>query len=98
MGSEMCIRDSLKAQAASAQARLQSAHAQWLATQRQAQLAQESKNFFDKSFRLGETDLPTRLRIEQEAVQAQKALSRARIDVSAAWSAWWQAMGELPKP
>ncbi len=92
------VRTRLKAQAASAQARLQSAHAQWLATQRQAQLAQESKNFFDKSFRLGETDLPTRLRIEQEAVQAQKALSRARIDVSAAWSAWWQAMGELPKP
>ena len=29
-----------------------------------AQLARESRGFFDKSFRLGETDLPTRLRIE----------------------------------
>jgi cobalt-zinc-cadmium efflux system outer membrane protein len=92
------MRARLQAQAASALARLRGAQAQWQATHRQAQLAQESKNFFDKSFRLGETDLPTRLRIEQEAVQAQKALSRARIDVSAAWSAWWQAMGELPKP
>jgi cobalt-zinc-cadmium efflux system outer membrane protein len=92
------MRARLQAQAASALARLRSAHTQWQATHRQAQLAQESKNFFDKSFRLGETDLPTRLRIEQEAVQAQKALSRARIDVSAAWSAWWQALGELPKP
>ena len=92
------MRARLQAQAASALARLRGAQAQWQATHRQAQLAKESQNFFDKSFRLGETDLPTRLRIEQEAVQAQKALSRARIDVSAAWSAWWQAMGELPKP
>ena len=92
------MRARLQAQAASALARLRGAQAQWQATHRQAQLAKESQNFFDKSFRLGETDLPTRLRIEQGAVQAQKALSRARIDVSAAWSAWWQAMGELPKP
>jgi cobalt-zinc-cadmium efflux system outer membrane protein len=92
------MRARLQAQAASALARLRGAQAQWQATHRQAQLAKESQNFFDKSLRLGETDLPTRLRIEQEAVQAQKALSRARIDVSAAWSAWWQAMGELPKP
>jgi outer membrane protein, heavy metal efflux system len=92
------MRARLKANAASALARLKSTHAQWQATQRQAQLAQESKSFFDKSFRLGQTDLPTRLRIEQEALQAQQALSRARTDVSAAWSAWRQAMGELPKP
>lgn len=92
------LQAGLQAQAASALARLRSAHAQWQATQRMAQLAQESRRFFDKSFQLGETDLPTRLRIEQEAVQAQKALNRARIDVAAAWSAWWQAMGELPKP
>lgn len=92
------LQAGLQAQAASALARLRSTHAQWQAIQRQSQLAQESRSFFEKSFHLGETDLPTRLRIEQEAVQAQKALNRARIDVAAAWSAWWQAMGELPKP
>lgn len=92
------LQAGLKAQAASALARLRSAHAQWQASQRQAQLALESRSFFEKSFRLGETDLPTRLRMEQEAVQAQRALNRTRIDVAAAWSAWRQAMGELPKP
>lgn len=92
------LQAGLQAQAASALARLRSTHAQWQATQRQAQLAHESRSFFEKSFHLGETDLPTRLRIEQEAVQAQKALNRARIDVAEAWSAWWQTMGELPKP
>ncbi|WP_326537309.1 TolC family protein, partial [Pseudorhodoferax sp.] len=54
----------------SAKARTESARLQLAAAERRAQLARESRGFFDKSFRLGETDLPTRLRIEAEAAEA----------------------------
>jgi cobalt-zinc-cadmium efflux system outer membrane protein len=60
-------------------------------------LAAESRGFFDKSFRLGETDLPTRLRIEAEAADAQRQQARAGIDLAAAVSAWRQALGLLPQ-
>ena len=60
-------------------------------------LARESRGFFDKSFRLGETDLPTRLRIELEAIEAEQAFARARIDAAAAVSGLRQAMGLLPQ-
>ena len=44
-----------------------------------ARLARENRGFYEKSFRLGESDLPTRLRIESEAFEAERALGRARI-------------------
>lgn len=88
----------LSAQVASAGALLRSAQAQWQATVRQAQLAQETAGFFERSFRLGETDLPTHLRMTQDAALAQRAKARAHMDVAAAWSAWWQAQGALPRP
>jgi cobalt-zinc-cadmium efflux system outer membrane protein len=62
-----------------------------------AGLALESRGFFDKSFRLGETDLPTRLRIESEAADAERQAARARIELAAAISAWRQALGLLPQ-
>ena len=61
------------------------------------QLARESRGFFDKSFRLGESDLPTRLRIELEAVEAERQNARARIELAAAISALRQALGLLPE-
>ncbi len=62
-----------------------------------AQLARESRGFFDKSFRLGQTDLPTRLRIEAEAAEAARQAARGRIELAAAISAWRQALGLLPQ-
>lgn len=82
---------------ASAQAQLQAAQTRRQAEERRAQLAREARGFFDKSFRLGETDLPTRLRIELEAIEAEQAAARARIDVAAAVSGLRQAMGLLPQ-
>src|SRR3989344_2410590 len=67
------------------------------AAQRRATLAHETQAFFDKSFRLGETDLPTRLRIAQEAQEAARQASLAAIDLAAAASAWRQAAGLLPQ-
>ncbi len=79
-----------------ARARSDAARAQLAAAERRAQLALESRGFFDKSFRLGETDLPTRLRIESEAADAERQAARARIELAAAISAWRQALGLLP--
>ena len=67
------------------------------AAEKRAQLARESRGFFDKSFRLGESDLPTRLRIELEAVEAERQNARARIELAAAISALRQALGLLPE-
>ena len=80
-----------------ARARADAARAQLAAAERRARLALESRGFFDKSFRLGETDLPTRLRIESEAADAERQAARARIELAAAISAWRQALGLLPQ-
>lgn len=78
-------------------ARVGAARAQLSAAERRAQLARESRGFFDKSFRLGETDLPTRLRIEAEATEAERQAARSRIELAAAISSWRQALGLLPQ-
>jgi len=90
-------RARLAGEQAAARARAEAARTQLAAAERRAQLAHESRGFFDKSFRLGETDLPTRLRIEAEATDAERQAARARIDLAAAISAWRQALGLLPQ-
>ncbi len=80
----------------SAKARADAARLQLAAADRRAHLARESRGFFDKSFRMGETDLPTRLRIEAEAAEAERQAARARIELAASLSAWRQALGLLP--
>lgn len=67
------------------------------AADRRARLAGESRGFFEKSFRLGETDLPSRLRVELEAYEAQRLAARARIELCAAISRLRQALGLLPE-
>ena len=78
-------------------ARVDAARAQLAAAERRAGLARETRGFFEKSFRLGETDLPTRLRIEAEATEAERQAARSRIELAAAISAWRQALGLLPQ-
>ena len=80
-----------------ARLRTEAARRQQAAAERRAQLALATRGFFDKSFRLGQTDLPTRLRIEAEAAEAERQAQRARIDLAAAISAWRQALGLLPQ-
>jgi cobalt-zinc-cadmium efflux system outer membrane protein len=67
------------------------------AAQRRADLARETQGFFERSFRLGETDLPTRLRIDREAQEAKRQAALAAIELAAATSAWRQAAGLLPE-
>jgi cobalt-zinc-cadmium efflux system outer membrane protein len=90
-------RERLAASLEAARVRVGSANAQLAAAEKRASLARESRGFFDKSFRLGESDLPIRLRIELEAAEAERQASRARIDLAIAISALRQAMGLLPE-
>lgn len=90
-------RTRIAGERASARARADAARLQLAAAERRAQLARESRGFFDKSFRMGETDLPTRLRIEAESADADRQAARARIELAAAISAWRQALGLLPQ-
>jgi cobalt-zinc-cadmium efflux system outer membrane protein len=75
----------------------EAARARLAATEQRARLANESRGFFEKSFRLGETDLPTRLRIEAEAAEAEREAARARVELAASVSALRQALGLLPE-
>ena len=90
-------RERLTAEREAARVRVDASRIQLGAAERRAQLARESRGFFDKSFRLGETDLPTRLRIEAEAADADRQAARTRIELSAAISTWRQALGLLPQ-
>lgn len=90
-------RERLIADLEAARVRVESARSQRAAADRRAQLARESRGFFEKSFRLGESDLPTRLRIELEAADAERQAARARIDLAAAVSLLRQALGLLPE-
>ncbi len=90
-------RSRVTAEVASARARLQALQVQFQAAERRARLAAETRGFYDKSFRLGESDLPTRLRVELEAAEAQRALAKSRIEAAAAVSQLRQAMGLLPE-
>ena len=90
-------RERLLAEMDMARVRVESTRQQVAAAERRTQLAQAARGFFQKAFRLGEADLPTRLRIEFEATEAERQLARARIDLAAAISAQRQALGLLPE-
>ncbi|MES2990610.1 MAG: TolC family protein [Pseudomonadota bacterium] len=90
-------RERLMTDRETARVRVDASRAQLAAAERRARLARESRGFFDKSFRLGESDLPTRLRIEAEATEAERQAARTRIELAAAISAWRQALGLLPQ-
>lgn len=90
-------RERLVRAAALAQVQVDAARAQLVAAEQRARVAGENRGFYDKSFRLGESDLPTRLRIEAEAVEAERALMRARIGLAQGISQWRQSLGLLPE-
>ncbi|MGL5001384.1 MAG: TolC family protein, partial [Casimicrobium sp.] len=59
-------------------------------------LATEVAELYAKAYRLGELDLPTRLRAEGERANATLALARARIEQTHAISRVNQSLGILP--
>lgn len=90
-------RERVIADLEAARVRVESAQQQLTAADKRVQLARESRGFFEKSFRLGESDLPARLRIELEAAEAERQAARARIDLAAAISLLRQTLGLLPE-
>jgi cobalt-zinc-cadmium efflux system outer membrane protein len=90
-------QERIAAEIDAARQREEAARARLAAAEQRVRLANESRGFFEKSFRLGETDLPTRLRIESEAAEAEREAARARIELAASVSALRQALGLLPE-
>ncbi len=90
-------RERLAQQLVAARNQLEAARSLLAAAETRARLAAENRGFFDKSFRLGESDLPTRLRIELEAFEAERQAARARINLAQQHSAYRQALGLLPE-
>ncbi|WP_374658488.1 TolC family protein [Inhella sp.] len=90
-------RERLAADQHSARAAVDAARQALQQQHERARLLVETRSFYDRSFRLGETDLPTRLRIEQEAHSAEQDLARARIELYLAIAQLHQALGLLPQ-
>ena len=89
-------RDRLQAEIDAAAAELEQARRiEQLAAER-ARLAADTQQLLAKAFRLGEIDLPTRLRTENERFDAELALGRARLEAGRAISRLQQAYGLLP--
>ena len=61
-----------------------------------AKANQEAFALIEKSFELGETDLPTLLRFEQQAFEAQRLSRKATVEHAAKVSDYKQALGILP--
>ena len=76
-------QDRLQAEIDAAQAELTQARAVEALAEERFRLAADTQGLHDKAFRLGELDLPSRLRSENERFDAELALSRARLEAIA---------------
>jgi cobalt-zinc-cadmium efflux system outer membrane protein len=86
----------VQAEREAAAAELEAARrAEALAAQRE-RLGAEVQSLIAKSWRLGESDLPTRLRADSERFDAELAHARARIETRRAIAKLNQAFGALP--
>ena len=90
------LRRQLEAELASAQAAVISAERRIEVLAERGRLATEVATLYAKAYRLGELDLPTRLRAEGERANANLALNRARIEFKHAISRVNQSLGLLP--
>ena len=90
-------RERLEREGVAVGQQLAAARRQLVAAEERARLARENRGFYEKSFRLGESDLPTRLRIDSEAFEAERALGRARIALAQGISQLRQSLGLLPE-
>jgi outer membrane protein, heavy metal efflux system len=79
-----------------ARASLDAAQKALVLTSERAALSGEAHLLIARSFQLGESDLPTRLRAESERFDTELALARARAELQRATSRLNQAQGLLP--
>lgn len=81
---------------ASALAELDAARRSQASMAERARLSTEVQTLVAKAYRLGESDLPTRLRADSEKFEADLSLARARVGLQRAVSQLNQALGLLP--
>lgn len=86
----------LPAEVAAASADLRAAHAAQTAAGERVRLSTEVQALITKSWRLGDSDLPARLRANNEQFEASLSLAKASIDVQRAIANLNQAHGILP--
>jgi outer membrane protein, heavy metal efflux system len=89
-------RQQLEADVASAESSVAAMERRIASLVERSRLANEVAELYAKAYRLGELDLPTRLRAEGERASANLALSRARIELKHALSRVNQSLGLLP--
>lgn len=86
----------LPSEVAAATADLRAARAAQTAARERVRLSSEVQTLITKSWRLGDSDLPARLRADNEQFEASLQLARATIDVQRAIANLNQAHGILP--
>ncbi len=89
-------RDHLQAEIEAARSEFQQAQTVEQLSAERARLAADTQQLLAKAFSLGDIDLPTRLRAENERFDADLALGRARLEAGRAASRLLQAYGLLP--
>lgn len=86
----------IDADVAAAHAGLDAARQQEALAAQRATLSQQMQALVAKSHRLGESDLPTRMRADNEKLDADLSWARARIELQRAISQLNQSLGTLP--
>ncbi len=86
----------LPAEVSAASAELRAARTSQTAARERVRLSTEVQALITKSWRLGESDLPSRLRADNEQFEASLTLARATVDVQRAIANLNQAHGLLP--
>lgn len=89
-------RDRLQAEIDAARAELEQARKVEQLQAERARLATDTQQLLAKAFNLGDIDLPTRLRADNERFDAELALGRARLESGRAASRLLQAYGLMP--
>ena len=90
------VQRQLPTEVTAATADLRATRAAQIAARERARLSTEVQALITKSWRLGESDLPNRLRVDNEQFDASLALAKAHIDVQRAIANLNQAHGILP--
>lgn len=90
------VQRTADAERLSATGELEAARRAEAAAAQRARMAAEVQSLIAKSYRLGESDLPTRLRAETERFEAELAHARAQVETRRAISKLNQAYGLLP--
>ncbi|MES1980368.1 MAG: TolC family protein [Pseudomonadota bacterium] len=92
----LSVARSVKADQESAGTELEAARRAEVSAAERSRLSTEAQTLIGKSYQLGESDLPTRLRADSERFDAELAHARARVETRRAISKLNQAFGILP--